>query len=105
MSVANLLVASRSISASYEAAGSTRVAPTTMEEGQAAGIAAVLSLRARVSVRKLAESPSLVHQLQAGLYVQGAYLLPETVATIDLSAPPLPARRLPSEGGTTPTQP
>lgn len=104
VSVANLLVASRSISASYEAAGSTRVAPTTMEEGQAAGIAAVLSLRARVSVRKLAESPSLVRQLQAGLYVQGAYLLPETVATIDLSAP-WPARRPPSGDFTSPKQP
>jgi hypothetical protein len=94
----NLLLASRSISASYEAAGSTRVVPTTMEEGQAAGIAAALSLRARVSIPRFAEQPALVHELQAGLYAQGAYLLPETLAAATASpgrrpaASPLPVK-------------
>lgn len=78
----NLLVASRSISATYEAAGSARVVPTTMEEGQAAGVAAVLSLRAKVSLPQFAQTPALVHELQQTLTSpsQGAYLLPETVA-------------------------
>jgi hypothetical protein len=78
--ISNLLVASRSISATYEAAGSARVAPTTMEEGQAAGTAAVLSLRARMMLPQFSEQPALVHELQETLSGQGAYLLPETVA-------------------------
>jgi hypothetical protein len=99
VNVANLLVASRSISASYEAAGSTRIAATTMEEGQAAGVAAALSLMAQVSIRKMAESKHLMRQLQAALYTQGVYLPPETIATIDISAPPWPARRPPAGPG------
>lgn len=78
--IKNLLMASRSISASYEAAGSTRVVPTTMEEGQAAGTAAVLSLRAKVEIPDFTEDPGLVHELQAALHAQGQYLLPETLA-------------------------
>jgi len=76
----NLLLASRSISASYEAAGSTRVIPTTMEEGQAAGTAAVLSLRDRVLVSRFADTPTLVHELQETLSRAGAYLPAETLA-------------------------
>jgi hypothetical protein len=76
----NLLVVGRSISATYEAAGSARVVPTTMEEGQAAGTAAVLSLRARTLFPSFTEQPTLVHDLQDSLNTQGAYLLPETVA-------------------------
>jgi hypothetical protein len=85
--VDNLLVASRSISASYEAAGSARVAPTTMEEGQAAGVAAVLSIRARAPLPRFVESPPLVHELQETLYTQGAYLPPETMAAAVGSSP------------------
>lgn len=81
--VANLLVASRSISASYEAAASARVVPTTMEEGQAAGLAAVLSIETRVSCRQMSEHPALIHLLQAALETQRAYLPPETLASLD----------------------
>jgi len=84
----NLLIASRSISATYEAAGSTRVVPTTMEEGQAAGVAAALSMRAKVSFPRFTEQPTLVHELQETLYSQGAYLLPETVAAASGSGTP-----------------
>lgn len=98
----NLIVASRSISATYEAAGSARVVPTTMVEGQAAGVASVLSLRARVAFPQFIEQPTLVHDLQEALYAQGAYLLPETVAAASGSpshrAPglgPLPASPIP----------
>jgi hypothetical protein len=80
--LANLICASRSISASYEAAASARVVPTTMEEGQAAGAAAVLSVDAKVSFPQLAERPELVHALQESLLVHGVYLLPETIASM-----------------------
>ncbi len=82
------MIASRSISATYEAAGSTRVVPTTMEEGQAAGVAAALSMRAKVSFPRFTEQPTLVHELQETLYSQGAYLLPETVAAASGSGSP-----------------
>jgi len=85
--VGNLVCASRSISASYEAAASARVVPTTMEEGQAAGAAAVLSIREKVSFRQLAERPALIHDLQGTLHAQGAYLLPETTSSIVPSTP------------------
>lgn len=100
--VVNLLVASRSISASYEAAGSTRVVPTTMEEGQAAGAAAVLSMREQVSVHQLARNRDLVHELQSALYDQGVYLLPETVAALDHHTVHWPARPKPFGPGATP---
>jgi hypothetical protein len=95
----NLLVASRSISATYEAAGSARIVPTTMEEGQAAGLAAVISIDNRTSFRQMALAPELVHSLQATLHAQGAYLLPETLAATGHSSrglgdhqPPGPTR-------------
>jgi hypothetical protein len=78
--ITNLMIASRSISATYEAAGSARVVPTTMEEGQAAGVAAVLSIRDHLTFPRFTEQPSAVHDLQDMLFTQGAYLLPETVA-------------------------
>ena len=86
--VTNLLIASRSISATYDAAGSARVVPTTMEEGQAAGTAAVLSIHAKVMFPRLTEDPMLVHDLQENLADQGAYLLPETLAAARGSAEP-----------------
>jgi hypothetical protein len=85
--VGNLVCASRSISASWEAAASARVVPTTMEEGQAAGAAAVLSLQARVSILQLTERPALVHALQGTLHAVGAYLLPETLSSVGQSPP------------------
>jgi hypothetical protein len=101
----NVLVASRSISATYEAAGSARVVPTTMEEGQAAGVAAVLSIQARTNFSKFSQTPALVHELQETLTTpaQGAYLLPETVAAAAGSVPPPWAS--PSHGGTTGSEP
>ncbi len=87
--VSNLLLASRSISATYEAAGSARVVPTTMEEGQAAGAAAVISILNKVSVPQMTAMPDLVHALQAALHDQGAYLLPETLAAIGHRTGPL----------------
>ena len=102
----NLLVASRSISATYEAAGSARVVPTTMEEGQAAGVAAVLSIRARTMFPKFSQTPVLVHELQETLTTpaQGAYLLPETVAAAG-GGNVAPAWASPTHGGSTGSEP
>lgn len=97
---ANLVMASRSISATYSAAASCRVVPTTMEEGQAAGLAAALSIERRVSIPQLIEQPALIHDLQAGLHGQGAYLLPDTLASIGIGSPPVEgagATRAPSQ--------
>jgi FAD dependent oxidoreductase len=86
--IANLLMASRSISATYSAAASLRVVPTTMEEGQAAGIAAVISLEHRVSILQLAARPPLMYEVQAQLHEQGAFLPSATLAVIGDTKPP-----------------
>ena len=49
----DLLVAGRCISTSHEALASTRLTPTVMTLGQAAGTAAALSAAAGVSPRRL----------------------------------------------------
>jgi hypothetical protein len=51
--VDDLLVAGRCISTTHEALASTRLTPTVMTLGQAAGTAAALSLRAGVTPRAL----------------------------------------------------
>jgi hypothetical protein len=91
---ANLLMASRAISATYAAAASCRVVPTTMEEGQAAGLAAALSIARHVSSPQMVEHPDLIHDLQAGLHEQGAYLLPDTLASLG-TTPVEPAHAMP----------
>jgi hypothetical protein len=96
---ANLLMASRSISATYAAAASLRVVPTTMEEGQAAGIAAVVSIQHRVSVPQLAGQPALIYELQAGLHDQGAFLPWQTLTTIGEGRLPSAERLRPTGRG------
>ena len=91
---ANLLMASRAISATYAAAASCRVVPTTMEEGQAAGLAAALSIERHVSIPQMVEHPELIHDLQAGLHEQGAYLLPDTLASLG-ATPVAPVHGMP----------
>jgi len=51
-----------------------------MEEGQAAGAAAVLSIENKELIHRFVDRPVLVHDLQNTLAAQGAYLLPETIA-------------------------
>jgi hypothetical protein len=68
----NLLVAGRCLSASHEAASSTRGQPVCMATGQAAGAAAALSSRAGVAPRQLS-----VDTLQAALREQGVVLTVE----------------------------
>jgi hypothetical protein len=71
---ANLLLASPSISASHEAAGSARTIPTTIEEGQAAGTAAALAIARHVTVASLDASATCVSALQRTLRHDGAIL-------------------------------
>jgi len=65
----NLLVAGRAISVTHEALSSTRIMPTCMAIGQAAGVAAALSLRKNITPRKL-----LYSELKKALNDQGAQM-------------------------------
>jgi len=70
--VNNLLVASRSLSATYSAAGSARVIPATMACGEAAGAAAWLCATKKFSTHDLMNDSRPVKQLQANLRDWGA---------------------------------
>lgn len=72
--VDGLLVASRSFSATSEAAGSARVIPTTMALGQAAGVAAAICAKDGCTPLALSQSAALIRKVQDTLLQQGAYL-------------------------------
>jgi hypothetical protein len=79
----NLLIASPSISASHVAAGSARVIPTTIEEGEAAGAATAFARKRHLSIAELAAAPADIAQLQDDLREHGAvldYTPPATIA-------------------------
>lgn len=65
----NLLVAGRSISATHEAFGSSRVMATCMGIGQGAGVAAALAVRENLTTRQVD-----IAQVRALLLEQGQYL-------------------------------
>ena len=65
----NLLAAGRCISADFQVADTTRLIPVCWVTGQAAGIAAALSIQDRCRVRNVN-----VDTLQKALRRQGAYL-------------------------------
>jgi len=67
--VENLLVAGRCISTTHEAVASTRLTPTVMTIGQAAGTAAAISLRDGVTPRRIS-----VRRLRDTLIEQGVIL-------------------------------
>lgn len=81
--VENLLVVGRSASFDSLPHGSARVIPVGMATGQAAGVAAALSLDTNSAFEALARNTYLVGQLQQRLVNQGVELKPFT-----LSAPP-----------------
>jgi len=68
----NLLVASPAISATHLAAGSARIIPTTIEEGEAAGAAAALALRERVDFDDIAQGTRLIAELREDLADHGS---------------------------------
>lgn len=70
----NMVLASPSISASHEAAGSARVIPTTIEEGEAAGAATAIALQRHVSIAALATASAGVAALQSDLRAHGTIL-------------------------------
>jgi hypothetical protein len=70
--VNNVFVASRSLSATYSAAGSARVIPITMACGEAAGAAAWLCAKENITPHDMMEDARRVRQLQANLRNWGA---------------------------------
>ena len=74
LKVENLFVVGRSASYTSVAAGSARVIPVGMVTGQAAGVAAVYSIKHNVSPRKAIKDISIVKEIQQTLIKQGAYL-------------------------------
>ena len=77
--VDGLLVVGRSASYDTLAHGSARVIPTGMAEGQAAGAAVKLAVEHGITFRKLAESETLITELQKRLNEQGMELQPYTL--------------------------
>jgi hypothetical protein len=75
----NLVLASPAISASHLASGSARVIPTTIEEGEAAGVACADADRAGIDVVQLAENASRVALLRHDLTKDGAVVGSPTV--------------------------
>ncbi len=73
---ANLGLASRSISATHVAAGSARIVPTTVEEGEALGAACALARRRHVSLLAIDRDPALLRALRADLRAHGVLLDP-----------------------------
>ena len=71
INIDGVFVASRSLSATYSAAGSARVIPITMAAGEAAGIAAAQCARGRYSPHDLVKSPQRIKDLQAELRQSG----------------------------------
>lgn len=74
LKIENLLVVGRSASYTSLAAGSARVIPVGMVEGESAGFAAVYSIRTKMNFRKLCQSPLDIRIIQDGLIKQGGYL-------------------------------
>lgn len=74
LKVDNLLVIGRSASYTSLAAGSARVIPVGMAEGQAAGVAAAYSVNKDKTFREMTESKRAIASIQKTLKEQGAYL-------------------------------
>lgn len=74
LDVENLLVIGRSASYTSLAAGSARVIPVGMAEGEAAGVASAYSLRNDISFREMTSDESAITSVQKTLKKQGAYL-------------------------------
>jgi len=71
-----ILVASRSFSATYQAAGSARIVATTIALGEAAGVAASVCIEQKVSPHALIQQYGLVALVQQRLQRAGARINP-----------------------------
>ena len=74
LQIENLLVIGRSASYTSLAAGSARVIPLGMAEGDAAGVACAYSLHHNISFRDITVDPKAIADIQVALKMQGAYL-------------------------------
>lgn len=74
LAVDNLLVVGRSASYKSLAAGSARVIPIGMAEGQAAGVATAYSVNHDATYREMTKSETAIAEIQKILKKQGAYL-------------------------------
>lgn len=72
--VDNLLVVGRSASYKSLAAGSARVIPIGMAEGEAAGVAAAYSVNNQTDFRTMSQDKNAISRVQDTLKKQGAYL-------------------------------
>jgi len=70
--ITNLVLAGPSISASHLASGSARVIPTTIEEGEAAGVACAVADRAGIDLAAVARDASRIALLRRELAQEGA---------------------------------
>ena len=70
----NVLLASPAISASHLAAGSARIVPTTIEEGEAAGTAAAIASTERTGFAPIARSRAGIAELRGQLQQDGVIL-------------------------------
>lgn len=74
LKVENLLVVGRSASYTSLAAGSARVIPLGMAEGEAAGVACAYSLNHDIGFREMTKDEAAISCVQNVLKAQGAYL-------------------------------
>lgn len=74
LEVENMLVIGRSASYTSLAAGSARVIPVGMAEGEAAGVASAYSLNNSISFRDMSADEAAIADVQKTLKKQGAYL-------------------------------
>ncbi len=74
LDVENLLVVGRSASYMSLAAGSARVIPIGMAEGEAAGVAAAYSINNQMDFRTMTQNQEAIASVQNTLKEQGAYL-------------------------------
>lgn len=74
LNVENLLVVGRSAAYTSLAAGSARVIPVGMVEGESAGYAAVYSIKKMITYRQLSKDFSAIKEMQNHLKKQGVYL-------------------------------
>ncbi len=74
LEVENMLVIGRSASYTSLAAGSARVIPVGMAEGEAAGVASAYSLNNTISFRDMSADEEAIADVQKTLKKQGAYL-------------------------------
>ena len=72
--VDGLFMAGRSFSATYQAAGSARVIPTTMAMGEGVGVAASVAIDRGLTPHQLAQSRDAVLEVQRRLVHSGALI-------------------------------